>query len=118
MRCLHDDASSRSVTNAGVDVDYCTPRTGSLLTHPEFAKLDLWSPGAHTVCRRDCYRCGLYQRAPSCGAANWCRLDLACIDSAASAANLTAESKQRARPVPSLLQTGAGSLRRNAVSTP
>ena len=41
----------------------------SLLTHPEFAKLGLWSPGAHTVCRRDCYRCGLDQRAPSY---RWC----------------------------------------------
>ena len=69
VRCLHDDASSRSMTNAGVDVDCCTPRTGLLLTYPEFGKLGLWSPGAHTVCRRDCYRCGLDQQAPSC---RWC----------------------------------------------
>ena len=41
VRCLHDDASSRSMTNAGVDVDCCTPRAGSLLTHPEFEKLGL-----------------------------------------------------------------------------
>ena len=65
-KCLHDDASSRSMANAGVAVDCCTPRTASLLTHPEFAKLGLWSPGAHIVCRRDCYRYGLDQRAPSC----------------------------------------------------
>ena len=65
VRCLLDDVSSRSMTNTGVDVDCCTPRTGSLLTHPEFAKLGRSSPGAHTVRRRDCYRCGLDQRAPS-----------------------------------------------------
>ena len=52
------------------------------------------------------------------GVANWCRFDLACTDSAARAANLIAESKQRARPVPLLLQTGADSLGRNAISTP
>ena len=69
VRYLHDDASSRSMTTTGVDVDCCTTRTGSLLTHPTLAKLGLWSPGAHTVCRRDCYRCGLDQRAPSC---RWC----------------------------------------------
>ena len=66
---LRDDASARSMAIAGVDVDCCTPRTGSLLTHPEFAELGLWSPGAHTVCRRDCYRCGLNQWVPSC---RWC----------------------------------------------
>ena len=57
-----------------------------------------------------------YPRAA--GAANWCRLDLACTDSAASAANLIAESNQCARSMPLLLQTGAGSLGRNAISTP
>ena len=41
VRCLDDDASSGSMTNAGVDVDCRIPRTGSLLTHLEFAKLDL-----------------------------------------------------------------------------
>ena len=69
VRCLLDDASSRPMTNAGVDVDCCTPRTGSLLTHPEVSKLGLGSSGAHIVCRRDCYRRGLDQRAPSC---HWC----------------------------------------------
>ena len=50
--------------------------------------------------------------------ANWCRLDLARTDGAASAANLIAESKQRARPImPLLLQTGAGLLGRNTIST-
>ena len=63
VRCLDDDASSRSMTNAGVDV--------------------------------------------AAGPVNWCRLDLACIGSAASTANLIAESNQRARPMPLLLQTDA-----------
>ena len=67
VRCPHDDTLSRSMTNAEVDINCFTPRTGSFLTHREFAKLGLWSPGAHTVCRRNCYRCGLDQRAPSCG---------------------------------------------------
>ena len=63
---VRDDASSRSKINERVDVDCCTPRTGLLLKHLEFTKFGLCSPGAHAACRRDYYRCGLDQRAPSC----------------------------------------------------
>ena len=102
------------MTNAGVGVDCCTPRTGSLLTHHKFAKLGLWSPVAEIV--TGVVLTNGHPRAA--GAVNWCRLDLACTDRAASAANLIVESKQCARPMPLLLQTGGGSLGRNATSTP
>ena len=73
--------------NAGVDVYCCTPPTGSLLTHPEFAKLDLWSPGAHTCVDETVAGVVLTNEYPrAADAANWCRLDLTCTDSAANAA--------------------------------
>ena len=54
---IHDIAFSPSTMNKSVDdVDFCT---GLLLTHSEFVKLGLCSPGAHAACRQDCYRCTL-----------------------------------------------------------
>ena len=63
---VYENAPSRSTMNERVDIGCCTPRTGLLLTHPEFSKLDLCSPGAHAACHRDSYRCSLDNRAPFC----------------------------------------------------